>query len=276
MVVKPTIKEFPTPIAKTESLSGKKLQSWLKTSKPIQEGQDVLWSKEVGKKVARARAAGQTTVGRNSFFAQLGQLRGKKTKYQLQSLVKNVKESDIHDLFTEVQVSKNLDFFEKISAQRGLNNLLGAEGAIIPQAGEAKLLGRVFGDELVGAITGAKPLLMKAKELGWEVLNAPKTMKSTFDLSAPFRQGAFMVRRKEFWKNIPKMFKEFASEKTLTHSHNEIVSRPTYGLMRRGQLALTDLADMTTREEAIMSTLPERLKLFPKKFAAVDPLRFIW
>ena len=55
-------------------------------------------------------------------------------------------------------------------------------------------------------------MLTRAKELGWEVLNAPKSMKSTFDLSAPFRQGAFMVRRKEFWKNIPKMFKEFASE----------------------------------------------------------------
>ena len=263
-----------TPIIKTEGLPERKLIDALKHSKPIQQYQSALRSKEKGKRISRAVAAGKKTYGRNSFYAKLGQLKGEYPKIQLQSLVKNVKETDIHDLFNTVDVSKNIDAFEKITAQRGLDKLLGMEGAVIPQAGELKLLGKVFGEEFVGAVEGAKPLLMRAKELGWELLNTPKTIKSTFDLSAPFRQGAFMVRRKEFWKNLPKMFKEFASEKALTSSHNEIISRPTYGLMKRGQLALTDLANMTNREEAIMATLPERLKLLPKKLASVDPLRY--
>ena len=258
---------------KTEKFTDKRLIKALKASKTIQEGQSALWSKELGKKVARAKVAGESTYGQNSFFAKLGQLKGKKKEFHLQSLVKNVKQSDIHDLFNKVEVNKDLDFFDKITAQRGLNKLLGTEGATIPQAGELKHLSKVFGDEFVGAVNEARPLLMKAKELGWEVLNAPKSMKSTFDLSAPFRQGAFMVRRKEFWKNLPRMFKEFASEKALTKSTNEIISRPTFGLMKKGQLALTDLSNMTSREEAIMSSLPERLKLLPKKLGAVDPLR---
>ena len=257
---------------KTERFTDKRLIEALKASKPIQEMQSQLQSKVRGKRIAAAVTAGEKTYGRNSFFAKLGQLKGELPKFQLQSLVKNVKEADIHDLFNNIEVSK-LDNYDKITAQRGLNKLLGIEGATIPQAGELKHLRKVFGDEFVGAVREATPLLTRAKELGWEILNAPKSMKSTFDLSAPFRQGAFMVRRKEFWKNLPGMFKEFASEKSLTKSTNEIISRPTYGLMKKGQLALTDLADMTSREEAIMSSLPERLKLLPKKFGAVDPLR---
>ena len=272
-MVKVVTKILPEPPSvRNQSLPESKLIAALKASKPIQEGQKALQSKVKGQRIARAVDAGSKTYGRNAFYAKLGQLKGELPKFQLQSIVKNVKESDIHELFHKVEMS-SLDNYDKITAQRGLNKLLGIEGATIPQAGELKHLQKVFGTEFVGAVREATPLLAKAKELGWEILNAPKSMKSTFDLSAPFRQGAFMVRRKEFWKNLPKMFKEFASEDVLNKSHDEILSRPTYGLMRRGQLALTDLTDMTTREESIMSSLPERLKLLPKKFGAVDPLR---
>lgn len=95
-----------------------------------------------------------------------------------------------------------------------------------------------------------------------DVLNIPRSLMSSVDLSAPFRQGLFLVGRKEFWKAYPEMFKYFASEKHFKELGKELRRRPNFGLMMKSGLALSDDAvSLSAREEQFMSRLAGKLPL---------------
>lgn len=88
------------------------------------------------------------------------------------------------------------------------------------------------------------------------IANIPKTAMSTLDFSAPFRQGWGMISRPQFWKAFPKMFKYAFSKKAYNTLQADILSRPTYDLMKKSGLRISVLADkLSQREEQFMSTL---------------------
>jgi len=95
-----------------------------------------------------------------------------------------------------------------------------------------------------------------------DVLNIPRSIMSSVDLSAPFRQGLFLVGRKEFWKAYPEMFKYFANEQHFKELGKELRRRPNFGLMMKSGLALSDDAvSLSAREEQFMSRLAGKLPL---------------
>lgn len=98
-------------------------------------------------------------------------------------------------------------------------------------------------------------------------LGLSRSMMTTADLSAPFRQGVFVVARHPvmFAKSFKSMLKQAFSEKEYQNALREIKNRDTYPLMRKAGLALTELDDkLTQREEAIMSNLVEKIPKFGK------------
>lgn len=98
------------------------------------------------------------------------------------------------------------------------------------------------------------------------ILNFPRSIMATADLSAPLRQGVFLINHpKRFAKSFTNMFRYAFSEKAYEKSMAKIEKMDTYGVMRKNGLALMDLtADASKREEAIMSNLPERIWGFGK------------
>ncbi len=98
-------------------------------------------------------------------------------------------------------------------------------------------------------------------------LGLSRSMMTTADLSAPFRQGVFVATRHPamFAKSFKSMLKQAFSEKEYQNALKEIKNRDTYPLMRKAGLALTELDDkLTQREEAIMSNLVEKIPHFGK------------
>lgn len=61
-----------------------------------------------------------------------------------------------------------------------------------------------------------------------DIAGIPRAITTSFDLSFPFRQGAFLVRRPEFWQNFGKMFKVFGSEKGAADLAAHVESHPLY------------------------------------------------
>lgn len=101
---------------------------------------------------------------------------------------------------------------------------------------------------------------IKEKGVLTTIGNFQRGSMSGIDLSPGFRQGAFLVGRKEFWKSFKPMIKAAMKEGNYQAMNEEISGRANSELYKEGGLHLTDLADgMGNREEAIMSNLPELL-----------------
>lgn len=102
-----------------------------------------------------------------------------------------------------------------------------------------------------------------------EVFNLPRGIMASWDLSAPLRQGLPMIHKKEFWTALEPMGKSWASEEGFRASQDSIANRPLFkkrydavgkelpSFADDAGLKLTDLVDLSKREEAIMSTWAE-------------------
>ncbi|QDP56934.1 MAG: hypothetical protein Unbinned2691contig1000_8 [Prokaryotic dsDNA virus sp.] len=91
-------------------------------------------------------------------------------------------------------------------------------------------------------------------------LNTPRALMSSLDLSAPLRQGIFLIGRKEFWKALPSMFKYFGSDDAYKSLMRDIVKRPTYPAMVKGKLAFSSLdGKLSSREEDFMSEWADKV-----------------
>jgi len=269
-------------LAKNSSLP-KSISLSKKNVKPLQEGgvqdpvqkviealsgaksklgdQAKLYSEERARRVARVAAMGEKVGGEQGYFAQLGQLKGQLPKVSFESIRKDLKQPDIDSLFQKVQDHNLLTPFEKVTGKTGLSKLLGAEGGAMPNKSEIAVLSEVFPKEFIDTIASKRPLMQKLFESGQDILNVPRSMMASFDLSAPLRQGIFLIGKPKQWAPAFKdMFKYAFSEKSYQGLVQEIQRRPTYMLMKESKLALTDMTKgLGGREERFMSNLAEQI-----------------
>ena len=104
----------------------------------------------------------------------------------------------------------------------------------------------------------------KAKEKGGEVignaLNLPRALMSSMDLSAPLRQGLFLIHKPVWWRAFPQMFRYMGSEQAFDDLMEDITTRPTYDEMVKSKLALSNMGTkLNSREEDFMSSWAERI-----------------
>jgi len=239
-----------------------KVMNALKEVKPLRGLQERLYTKARGEKLGKLLGIAKTTTGEAGFFAEKGALKGELPKVQFESIRNKIGQEDIDALFNQVKASPILTEWEKLPAREGLSKLFGEVGGKVPTKNEIKLLKDVFGEEFATTILGKRPLLDKLKEAGIQLANIPRSIMASFDLSAPLRQGIFLAARhpKKFFSSFAKQFKTFASEKAYKALNEEIISRPTYKIMRENKLAITELgSSLSTREEAFMSNWAEKI-----------------
>lgn len=242
-----------------------KLMTALKEAKPIRKTQEIIYTKERGEKLAKAMGIAKKTTGEKGFYSELGALKGKMTKAQFENIRNKIGQTDIDDLFNQVKDSPKLSEWDKIPARKGLSKILGEEGGVVPTRNELKLLKEVFGDDFVKTVSEKRSLFAKMKEAGIQLANIPRSIMASFDLSAPLRQGLFFVGKpKKFFSAFKSQFKVLGSEKAFKELNTEIASRPTYGLMKQNKLALTDLGNLSNREEAFLSNWAEKIPLVGK------------
>ena len=238
----------------------------LKEAKPIRKTQEALYTKARGIKLAKSLEAGKKVTGEKGFYEELGQLKGELPKVQYESLRGKIGQEDIDNLFIKVKDSPLLNEWDKITAREGLAKVFGQMGGTVPTEGELKLLNKTFGPDFVKAVSDKRSLLTKFAKAGLEISNIPRSLMASFDLSAPLRQGLFLLGRpKQFFPAFAKQFKYFGSEKAFRAGQEEIVRRPTFELMNESRLALTDMDNvLTAREERFMSSWAEKIPLAGK------------
>lgn len=232
----------------------------LKEAKPLSKEQQALYSAERSKRLGKVVGIGKNTSGEQGYFQKLGALKGELPKVNFEPVRLKLTQSSVDSLYSQIN-NANIGEFEKINAASGLTKLLTKEGSSMPNPSELKLMNEVFGSDFTKAILDKRSTWQKFLSGTQQVLNLPRAMMASFDLSAPLRQGVFLVGRPKEW--VPafiSMFKQAGSEKGFNAVQNEIAARPTYKLMRDSKLALTDMGSlMGNREEAFMSNLGEKI-----------------
>lgn len=235
----------------------------LKEAKPLRGEQEKLYSAERSARAGRVAGVGANVPGEKGFHAQLGQLKGELPKVEFEGIRTKLTQTDVDDLFNQVE-GANMSPFEKVTAKTGLAKLLGQEGGSVPNRSELKLLNEVFPPEFVSTALEKRPMMQKLMEAGGNVLNLPRSVMATADLSAPLRQGAFLIGRPKQW--VPaflNMFKYALSDDAYQGLQDDIQTRPTYQAMRENRLAITDMSsNLDAREEAFMSNIAERIPGF--------------
>lgn len=241
--------------------SVQKVVAALKEAAPIRGNQEALYRAERAKRFARVMSTRSRVGGEKGFYAELGQLKGELPKAQYESIRPQVDQGDIDNLFNAVRDNRTIGEWDKISARSGLVKLFSKEGGGVPTNQELQLLNEVFGDELITTILSKRGKMDKFLDGVSQAWNLPKSLMSSIDLSAPLRQGLFLIGKpKQFSDAVGTMFKTFSSDKALNALKENIVTRPTYPLMREFGLAITDTGTVLQgREELFMSNWAEKI-----------------
>jgi len=261
---KETIAEpLPSPTPIDPAL---KLMDALKRAKPELEAQEALRSTERGKRFGEAMQAGQEIPGEAGFHAQLGKLTGQYAKAEWESLRKEIGQPEIDSLFSRIEKSAKSEGWEKIETKKALAQIFGEKegGGRIPPEKGLFLLEKEFGSEFVKVLLDKQPLFVKMKRMGLELANIPRAVMASVDFSFGLRQGVVLGARHPvlFAKAFASQFKPFFSEQAFVDIGKEIASRPTYKLMKRSRLALTELGKyLTKREERFQSSWAEKIPL---------------
>jgi hypothetical protein len=245
-----------------------RLRQALEEARPLRGEQDRAVSRERAKRFQAASDVGKYTSGEEGFYAELSKLKGKMPTKEFESLRDNLHQSEIDELTDVIKNHPRISYAESTTARRGLLRIIDGE---VPTKGQMKLLGEIFPKDILDTVSSKKPDGTTLASIAADVLNTPRALMASFDVSAPGRQGVFLIGSGPFWTNLPKMFKGLISEKNYTAMNDAIAARPTYPLMKRAGLALTNVGrNLSEREEQFMSRLAEKIPGIGKIVRASD------
>lgn len=246
----------------------------LKGAQTARNKTEAAYSVERSKRVAAATGASQDVGGEAGFKAALGQLKGDLAGTETPGIRGQFDQAGVDSLFSHLQNHDELRPYERIRAQQGLAKLF--EGGKPPTNSEIQLLSKAFGEDFGAAVKEATQgdisNWQKFRTGVAEVLNIPRALMSSFDVSAGFRQGLFLSARypKQFFKAFASQFKYLGSSKAYNAVMDDIASRPTFAAMKAAKVPFTEMGNLEAREERFMSNFAERIPLVGRGVAASD------
>jgi hypothetical protein len=250
-----------TPVEEaTRSPEAQALMGALPGAKKARKAQEAQYHEERVKRAAAAQQA-MKVGGIEGHQAALKALKGELPKLKYGAL-EELDQTAAERLFKDIQNHEGLRPFDKVNTVEALRRMI-SEGRV-PTTSEMKQFEKVFGADVAEQIVDSAGFWRKAKEAGVEILNVPRALKATLDLSAPFRQGLVLGARHPamFAKNLKPMVQAWKSESVYDDVMAEIAERPSFDAMRKSGVHFTDLGHVDNREEAFMSNLAEKIPVF--------------
>jgi hypothetical protein len=230
--------------------------------KALRAQQEKLYSAERGKRAKVAEAALKKHAGTpQAIRIAKSKLGGELPKVDMRGALGDLGEQDLNHLRGYVHTHQGLGLYDKINVEDSLEKTIAGRP---PTERDRLLLHRVFGKEFVNRIE--QPTLGTRLARGAaEVANVPRSIESSFDVSAPLRQGLVAMARHPGMtaKNIKPMLGAFKDQGSYDKLMAEISRRPNYHRYHEAGLAITDTHSgmAADREEFFPSNLAEKIPL---------------
>jgi hypothetical protein len=227
-----------------------------------------LRSTELSKKVGRGAAVLEAGEGQAAFAQSKAQLRGALPNPRF--VPPEISSEQLHLLTERVRKHPDMQFFTKQNTNDALQKLLAGE---VPTKSELVLLEKAFGSDLVDAfILRTKTFKGQVGSFVLDVMLLPKTIRSAYDISFPFRQGFLLGARNPVeWTRAFKNMLQAARVGKAREINQELFGRARkLGLIERGpnrtDLFLPDVERAAggsslerAREEAFLSRFSEKI-----------------
>ncbi len=261
-----------TPAGALEKTSGKtiltaaeKLLEVVKTAKKTRPAIETAYTAERAARATKVADTFANSSGEGAYRQALGQLSGELApqKPVLGDVRGMLEQKDIDDLFTQIQRHIPFRDYDKISASDGLSKLL--SGAVPPPS-QLSLMEDVFGSSLIKEVMKNRPALTKFKDAITEVINVPRSLMTSLDFSAPFRQGAVLTvsRPKQSIPAFGNMFKMAFSQKNFDEYMTNLKNSPEWKVFKDTGLYIAEPGKVAldAKEEAFMTNLAEKIPIW--------------
>jgi hypothetical protein len=244
----------------------------LKTAKPLIGVQGKLRKQVLGERLGKATEAAQGLTGEARLRAELSQLKGPLPRVSVEPL--NLAPEDRAQLLAHLenlQTSGQMKQLQSVNARRALLRLFGEQGSALPRPHEIKLMRQAFGARFAMQLAGKGLEVAEATEaknlpqwrtLAKQVTGSARELKTTADLSFPFRQGWFLISHpREFAQAFKEMHKYAFNREYFEHSMENIMDRPTFPLMQDAGVEFERVGGtvQSLRAEPFQGGLLERL-----------------
>jgi hypothetical protein len=172
-------------------------------------------------------------------------------------------QTKVDELFKDINHNTRISVFEKVSAGNGLSTLL--NGGVPPNS-QLSLMEEVFGRELIEAIP--KSGGTRLKDIITEGTNIPRAFMTSFDMSAPLRQGVIFSTTKPGTaiKAGREMFRQAFSQKNFDNWLETLKQSPEFQLMKDSGLYISEphraTGGLTAKEEAFMTNYAQKIPVF--------------
>ena len=241
-----------------------KLVELLKQAEITRESQQALYfgvRKAQAAKLAKINAA-KKYRGEKSVISQYKKaLSGELPKEIFEPVRDKLTTKERNALFTAIKETSSLREFEKVRAAFALKKLLNRNYTQVPQRNEIGVLGKVFGQEFENALYETSQKVAGPGAKVASALSIPRALQSSFDMSAPFRQGLVLTvgRPIRAAGAAKEMALSYVSEVHAKKAEAEIANNPHFDKAQESGLEFTGGNYLTNREEAFMSTYADRI-----------------
>lgn len=92
-----------------------------------------------------------------------------------------------------------------------------------------------------------------------DLLNLPRALSSSLDMSAPFTQAGFLAHRGDFWKNFAPMVKAWGPEEAYKRIVSSITSDANYEKMKEANIAFTRFGEESPHEDNFSSRIAGKI-----------------
>lgn len=230
----------------------------IREAAPVRAEQQQLYKEELRSRAGKVVEAGKTLKGEAAHKAQLEALKGELPQATYTPIKNKFTSKEVGTLKDMIETNKVLSPLEKVTTKSAIDKVM---SGVVPQRAELAKLRTVFGEEFASAAENLS-LGKKIIRTAFDVVNIPKSVMATGDLSAGLRQAVFAGPKNpgKFASAFKNQFKYFASQNSYDDLMTRITNDVDYPLSRDSGLSLSDITgNLDSREEAFRSTLAEKI-----------------